>query len=102
MITEEEALVLDIQELTNFCNRLIATWGKVKRMSLNDRSNRDLIWIKELIYIIEKVAIPIEVMATQEQIHPGYALEKLETAAMQLKSTIEYFQRRNKEKKSND
>lgn len=83
---------MDIMEFKHFLGKLGNYWGIIKMMEIDNPDNHDITFIKELVYIIEQVGIPIDVMARHKNIHPGYVLEKLNNADRILKSTISYFE----------
>lgn len=57
-----------------------------------DHENRDAVFIKELTDLIIPISAVLEVFSRDEQIHPGYALEKLKRVNYLLTQHIEYWE----------
>lgn len=61
-------------------------------MYYNDSTNRDTVFIKELIDSIVSISAVLEMYARERIIHPDYVLEKLKRSKNIIETTINYFE----------
>lgn len=62
-----------------------------------ETGSRDSAFLKDLVDGINGISAVLEVYVRDKEIHPEYALEKLNSSQSYINATIKYFERKEKE-----
>jgi len=84
------------------CDRVCKTITANYEKLYDEDDNRDRLFMKELVDTILQVEILTSVYLRDGEIHPNYALEKLEIMKSQVDSQIRYWKAKGEEKQNGD